>query len=138
MMDKYMAEIYPKELSLTSDKAILQSDYLDLDLEIRNGKIHTSLFDKRDAFGFKIVNFPDLSGNIPEKQSYGVFVSQLIRYARCCEDFGDFQERTGTLIDRLVSQNFKINQLKRTFEKFAETHYDILFKYSVNVCAAYR
>ena len=68
-MDKVMTEIYPKELSLTSDDAILQSSYLDLDLEIRNDKIHTSLFDKRDAFDFSIVNFPDLSGNIPSKRS---------------------------------------------------------------------
>lgn len=61
------------ELSLTSDGAIYRAPYLDLDLEIRDGKIHTKLYDKRDAFGFEIVNYPDLSGNIPEKQSYGVF-----------------------------------------------------------------
>ena len=133
-MDKVMTEIYPKELSLTSDDAILQSSYLDLDLEIRNDKIHTSLFDKRDAFDFSIVNFPDLSGNIPSKQSYGVFVSQLIRYARCCQKLTDFQKRTWILIDRLVRQHFLKNQLKRTFMKFAESHYELLFKYGVRVC----
>jgi len=136
MMETFMTEIYPKELGLTSDNSVLQSNYLDLDLEIRNGKIHTSLFDKRDAFKFKIVNFPDLSGNIPEKQSYGVFISQLIRYARCCEDFKDFKERTHTLIDRLKSQNFKMSQWKRTFENIAETHYELLFKYKIKVCTA--
>ena len=73
-----MNDIYPSELSLTSDNAIIKSNYLDLSLEIRNNKIHTSLFDKRDAFNFTIVNFPNLSGNI--KQRCGVFTSQLIRY----------------------------------------------------------
>ena len=68
-MDEVMTKIYPKELKLTSDDAVLQSHYLDLDLEIRNGQIHSKLFDKRDAFGFSIVNYPDLSGNIPNKQS---------------------------------------------------------------------
>ena len=133
-MDKVTADIYPEELSLTSDNATLQSNYLDLDLEIRDGNIHTSLFDKRDAFDFKIVNFPDLSGNIPSKQSYGVFVSQLIRYARCCQDFTDFQQRTWTLTNRLVRQHFSKAQLKRTFMKFAESHYELLFKYCVHVC----
>ena len=71
LMDKTMSDIYLKELSLTSDDAILHTHYLDLDLDIRNGKIHSKLFDKRDAFEFPIVNFPDLSG-IPVKQSYGV------------------------------------------------------------------
>jgi hypothetical protein len=133
-MDDVMTEIYPPELSLTSDNAVLKSDYLDLSLEIKNGKIHTKLFDKRDAFDFTIVNFPDLSGNIPRKQSYGVFTSQLIRYARCCQDFNDFRERTSILVNRLTRQYFSIYQLKRTFEKFVESNYEILYKYGVRVC----
>ena len=131
LMDKVMTDIYPSELSLTSDNAIIKSNYLDLSLEIRNNKIHTSLFDKRDAFNFTIVNFPNLSGNIPEKQSYGVFTSQLIRYARCCQDFKDFRERTLMLVDRLVHQHFSIDQLRRTFMKFSECHYELLDKYDI-------
>ena len=73
LMDTVMTEIYPQELSLTSDDTAVQANHLDLSIGIKNGKIHTSLFDKRDAFGFSIVNFPDLSGNIPEKQSCAVF-----------------------------------------------------------------
>ena len=136
LMDSVMTEIYPQELSLTSDDATVQANYLDLSIEIKNDKIHTGLFDKRDAFGFSIVNFPDLSGNIPEKQSYGVFISQLIRYARCCQDLADFRERTRKLVDRLVRQNFSLFKLASTFEKFAESHYELLFKYGVHVCPA--
>ena len=123
------------KFSLTSDDATVQANYLDLSIEIKNDKIHTGLFDKRDAFGFSIVNFPDLSGNIPEKQSYGVFISQLIRYARC-QDPADFRERTRKLVDRLVRQNFSLFKLASTFEKFAESHYELLFKYGVHVCPA--
>ena len=43
LMDKVTSEINPKELSLTSDDAVLQTHYLDLDLEVRNGKIHSKL-----------------------------------------------------------------------------------------------
>ena len=92
-MDSVMEEIYPKELSLTSDDAVLKAHYLDLDLDIVHDKIEYNIFDKRDAFGFSIVNCPDLSGNIPNTQSYGVFVSQLIRYARCCQHLKDFIDR---------------------------------------------
>ena len=133
-MHEVMSDIYPKELSLTSDDAILTVNYLDLRIDIKDSKIHTSLFDKRDAFGFEIVNFPFLTGNIPNKQSYGVFVSQLVRYARCCQDFEDFRSRTSVLIDRLVHQHFTINLLKRTSEKFAEPYYELLAKYGV--CAS--
>ena len=136
MMDDVMTEIYPPELSLASDEATVQTNYLDLSIEIKNDKIHTSLFDKRGTFGFAIANFPDLSGNIPQKQSYGVFVSQLIRYARCCQDLEDFRERTRRLVDRLVLQNLSLYRLARTFERFADSHYELLYKYGVHVCLA--
>ena len=38
-------------------------------------------------FGFYIVNFPFMSSNIPSAPAYGVYASQLIRYARCCSNF---------------------------------------------------
>ena len=140
LMDDVMTNIYPKELSLTSDDAVLQSHYLDLDLEIRNGNIHSKLFDKRDAFGFSIINFPDLSGNIPAKQSYGGFVSQLIRYGRCCMHVVDFIARTIILVNKLQNQGFKPQQLKRVFEKFARCNYELLsFKYDQsisNICTS--
>ena len=132
-MDDVMTDIYPKELSLTSDNAVLQCHYLDLDLEIRNNKIHSKLFDKRDAFGFKIINFPDLSGNIPCKQSYGVFASQLIRYARGCMSVSDFIYRSKILVNKLKRQGFKPNRLKRVFEKFAIDNYELLFKYNQSI-----
>jgi len=129
-MEDFMTEIYPKELALTSDGATLRSHYLDLDIEINNDKFHTRLFDKRDAFNFQIVNFPDLSGNIPSKHSYSVFVSQLIRYARCCDELADFTDRSKALIAKLTKQNFTLSRLRRVFERFAVSHYGLLFKYN--------
>ena len=51
---------YGRNLSLTSDDAVLKAHCLDLDLDIVHDKIECKLFDKRDAFGFSVVNFPDL------------------------------------------------------------------------------
>ena len=47
------------------------------------GKLSTSLYEKRGDFVCHIVNFPFLSSNVPSGPSYGVFISKLIRYARC-------------------------------------------------------
>ena len=38
--------------------------------------------DKRDDFDFDIVNFPFLDADVPRSTSYGVYISQLIRFAR--------------------------------------------------------
>ena len=50
----------------------------------REGKLSTKLLYKHDDFYFHIVNFPFLSRDITSGPSYGVYISQLIRYARCC------------------------------------------------------
>ena len=42
----------------------------------------TKIYDKRDDFDFEIVNFPFLDGDVPRPTSYGVYISQLIRFAR--------------------------------------------------------
>ena len=128
-MSKVMSDIYPEELALTSDDAISQVNYLDLTLTIKAHQITYKLFDKRDSFNFRIINFPNLSGNIPNKQSYGVFTSQLIRFARCCQFIIDFKERTITLITRLLSQHFTWSMLRTTFTKFTYKYYYLLDNY---------
>ena len=79
----YLKEIYPSQLTVEkANKSDHLADYLDLTFIIDSGgKLSTRLYDKRDDFDFHIVNFPYLSSNIPSGPSYGVYISQLIRYA---------------------------------------------------------
>ena len=43
--------------------------------------LHTSLNDKRDDFIFRNINCPYMNCNMPSSYAYGIFISQLIRYA---------------------------------------------------------
>ena len=43
--------------------------------------------------GFEIVHFPFLDGDVPGSPSYGVYISQLIRFARVCSYADDFNDR---------------------------------------------
>ena len=52
---------------------------------------------KRDDFDFKIVNFPFLDGDVPRVTSYGVYISQLIRFARTSSHVTDFNTRNKLL-----------------------------------------
>ena len=47
-----------------------------------------------DDFDFEIVNFPFLDGAVPRSPSSGVYISQLIRFARVCSNVDDFNNRT--------------------------------------------
>ena len=65
--------------------------FLDIETHIKDRIFHTRTYDKREAFNFEIVNYPDLSGNIPEQPAYGVYSSQIIRYARVCSHTKDLR-----------------------------------------------
>ena len=66
---------------------------MDLHLSISNGFVSSKIYDKRDDFDFDIVNFPFLDGDVPRRPSYGVYISQLIRFARVCSHVYDFNTR---------------------------------------------
>ena len=88
--------------------------YLDLLIDISDGDLVCSIFDKRDVFAFDIVNFPDLSGNIPRASVYGTYISQLIRYSRACHNYDNFSSRHSMLAGRLFNQGFSARKLMKT------------------------
>ena len=84
--------MHPAELEIKdTTESNTSASFLDLLLSIESdGQLRTSLYDKCDDFNFHITNFPFLSSNIPSSPAYGVFISQLIRYARACSSYGCF------------------------------------------------
>ena len=94
-----------------------------------NNRLYTKLYDKRDDFDFHIVNFPFLLSNIPANPSYGVYISQLIRYARWCSYYDDFGYRHKLLVDRLLSQGYEVKRLRNSFKKFYGRYPDLIGKY---------
>ena len=64
-----------------------------LNWNVTDGTLSTKLYDKRDDFDFRVVNFPYICSNIPESPAYSVYISQFIRYARACSSCGDFVDR---------------------------------------------
>jgi hypothetical protein len=77
-----------------------------------NGRLTTSLYDKRDDFDFAIVNFPFLCRNIPLSPAYGVYISQLVRYARACFAYEDFSKGGKLLTKKLMLQGYNESHLK--------------------------
>ena len=66
---------------------------LDLNLSKTNGIVSSKICDKRDDFNFEFVNFPFLEGDGPRSPSYGLYISQLIRFARVCSNVEEFNNR---------------------------------------------
>ena len=74
------------------------------------GLINGMNFDKRDDFDFDIVNFPFLDGDVPRSTSFGVYISQLIRFARVSSHVDDFNSRTKVLTAKLQRQGYRYHK----------------------------
>ena len=61
-----------------------EASSLDLNIKVIGSNIHKSVYDKRDNFEFPIVYFTWLCGDVPILPSYGIYISQLDRFARYC------------------------------------------------------
>ena len=90
-------------------------------------------YDKRDDFDFDIVNLPFLDGGVPRRASYGVYISQLIRFARVCNHVVDFNVRNKCLTAKLLQQGYRYHKLRKTFSKLYRRHFELISKFNVGL-----
>ena len=128
-----IGQMYPPELEIKdTTESNTSASYLDLLLSIgRDGQLRTSLYDKRDDFNFHITNFPFLSSNISSSPAYGVFISQLIRYARACSSYECFILRAMRPSNKLLGQGYVRERLKSSLRKFYGRYGDLTKQYEV-------
>ena len=121
--------IYPPELQLNeANTADTEAPFLDLHLSISNGFVSSKMYDKSDEFDFDIVNFPFLDGDVSRSTSYGVYISQLLWFARVCSYVADFNARNKRLTAKLLQQGYEYHKLRKTFSKFYHRHYELVSK----------
>ena len=134
--DSMVNRINPSELQLNkANVSDTEASFLDLHLSISDGFVQTKIYDKRDDFDFDIVNFPFLDGDVPRSTSYGVYISQLIRFARVSSHVDDFNSRNKVLTAKLLGQGYRYHKLRKAFSKFYRRHFDIVSKYNVGLKA---
>ena len=84
-------------------------------MSITNGIVSSKLYDKQDDFNFEILNFPIFDGDVPRSPSYGVYISQLIRFARVCSNVDDFNNRNLSLTAKLLNKVIDVIRFEKHF-----------------------
>ena len=79
---------------------------MDIHLSTLNGLVQTNIYDKRDDNDFHIVNFLFLHDDIPRLTSYGVYISQPIRFSRVSSHIDDFYTGNKFLTAELLKQGY--------------------------------
>ena len=116
--EKHIPDIYLTELQLnkaiTSDK---ETSFLDLNIKVVGSDVHTSVYDLRDDFRFPIVNFPWFSGDVPRLPSYVVYISQLVRFARCYSSVSDYPLQKSSNYFQSTDTGLQISQASKIIWK---------------------
>ena len=112
-LEGMVKQIYPPEPQLNkANTSDTEAPFLDLPLSISNGFVSSKIYDKRDDFD--IVNFL-LDVDVPHHPFYGVYISQLIRFARVCSHVEDFNARNKCLTAKLLKQVYRYYKLRKVF-----------------------
>ena len=73
-----------------------------------------------------------MCSNIPASPAYGVYISQLIRYARASSNYVDFLKCHLYLRNKLLDQGYQKIRLIRSLKKFIFRYQDFVEKYSLS------
>ena len=82
-----------------------------------HGYLNIKIYDKRDDFNFEIINFPNLSSNIPTSPTYGINISLLIWYSKACSCYSNFVERHQCRSIKLLNQQYDKERLVHFIRK---------------------
>ena len=127
-----VGHINPPDLQLNKANASdTEAPFLNLHLSVSNGLVSPKIYDKRDDFDFDIVNIPFLNGDDPRSTSYGVYISQLIRFARVSRYVTDFNACNKILTGKFLHQGYRYHKLRKAFfSKFYRRHYELVSKFN--------
>ena len=128
-----ISEIYPPELVLNKENTSTTSaSYLDLDITIVNNKFQYQLYDKRNAFPFKIVRFPFKSSNIPQRMFFATVQAEIIRISRATSLFDHFLASCKPFLLRITNQGARKSDLNKPVTNIINSHQSELTKFHSN------
>ena len=96
---------------------------MELNLFISNGTVSIKNYDKRGDISRSLMA---MSLGVPH-EVYGVYISQLIRFARASSHVSDFSCRNKALTTaKLLKQEYHYHKLRNAFSKFYRRHSELV------------
>ena len=87
-------------------------------MSISNDIVSTKIYEQRNDSDFEFVNFPLLDGDVPRSTSYGVYISQLIRFARESSYVADFNIHNKLLTQKLLKQGYQYHTCHKIVSEY--------------------
>ena len=74
-----------------------------------------------------------LDSDVPRRTSYGLYISQIIRFARASSDLNDFNCRNKALTAKRLRQAYRYFKFRMVFSKYYRRHQCLVEKYYVSL-----
>ena len=128
---KSFHEIYPPEMEVKKEnEEDTAASYLELGMAIKDKKVTSKLYDKRDAFNFSVVRLPYKCSNIPSKMFYATIGAEVLRIGKATSEYNFFLQSVKTLLCRMRKQGADGFGIKKVLRKMMGRHQDHFFKFS--------
>ena len=132
--DNHYLLMYPREMVLKNTNiSAAKCSFLDLTISVYRGLFHHISYDKRDSFSFDVINFPYLNGNVPRSPSYGVYMSQLVRFCEINDSAKYFLNNVIAMNAKFCSQGFDATVLKTKYNEFCTKFIYKWAKFNVDI-----
>ena len=115
-------------MSIKLERSGSKCAFLDIDLNLTPQRTHTTVYQKRDhmdvfredsAHGKTAYRrFPHIESKIADSVKYGVFTSQLHRFAGICSTFPAFQHNAVRLMSEMVQHGYVYRRLRHALIQF--------------------
>jgi hypothetical protein len=123
--------IYPPELSLTHENQNSAGEINYLDLTITFPSCDIKLFNKTDHFNFNVINSMNVNCAISKNTTFGILISQMIRYARINTNCDTFIICTKRLFEGHIRNGHENNLLCNAIGKYCKAYPGTLFKFGL-------
>ena len=74
-----------------------------------------------------------MDGDVFRSNSYEVYISQLIRFARVSSHVADYNARNKSLTAKLLQQDYRHDKLRKTFSKLYRRHHELVSNFNVGL-----
>lgn len=125
--------MYHSSLTLTqTNPTTISCDFLDLTILIRDRKLTTKMYNKTDAFDFKVLKYPQFSSNIHSSIICSTIAGEIVRIERSCSEFDTFDIRMKDLFKNLIENGYSTVFIKKQFFKNIMRRKSIRYKYKMD------
>ena len=97
--------------------------YLGIKIDVREGRVHTTVFDREEQYPMHIVRYPHWDTVAPRQQFGGVLMGRFIACQEACTHVQDFKESVGNVVRRSIGRHFPFNLVMSVWKRFLHQHW---------------